>query len=332
MLAAPSVDRMPVDIDPYANDPGHWGASLVTLAEVIFPCLDAAGARSVVEVGAYAGDLTRALVEWAAGRGARVWAIDPAPRGPLVELAAARPELELVRATSHEALGRLPVPDAAIIDGDHNYWTVNGELRLLARGADLPLLFFHDVAWPHGRRDDYYDPQLVPPEHRRPIEEGTGLFPGVEGVRPGGLPYRWPAAREGGPRNGVLTAVEDFVAAADGLRLAIVPAFFGLGVVWHRDAPYAEALADVLAQRDRDPLLERLEANRVLHLASSHFQMVQAARASERAARQERVLRRLLDSSAFSLAEWLSRLRHRAGIATDASVISKDAVRRALGE
>jgi hypothetical protein len=44
------------------------------------------------------------------------------------------------------------------------------------------------------------------------------------------------------------------------------------------------------------------------------------------------VLRRLLDSSAFAVAERLSRLRRRAGIATEASTISKTDVRRALGD
>src|SRR4051794_37138458 len=327
------MERLSLNIDPYANDPGHWGASLITLAEVIVPVLDASGARSVVEVGAYAGDLTGLLVEWAAGSGARVWAIDPSPRKPLVALAEQRPELELVRETSHAALAQIPLPDAAIIDGDHNYFTVSEELRIIAEragGADLPLLIFHDVAWPHGRRDDYYDPSLVPDEARQPIHEGAGIFPGEPGIRPGGLPYRYAAAREGGPRNGVLTAVEDFVADREGLRLAVVPAFFGLGVVWHERAPYADAVADLLEFWDRNPLLERLEANRVLHLASSHFQMVQAARAGARAARQEAVLRRLLDSSAFGIAERLSRLRQRLGIATWASVVSKDDIRRAL--
>jgi len=329
------VERLSLNIDPYANDPGHWGASLITLAEVIVPVLDAARVRSVVEVGAYAGDLTGLLVEWAQSSGARVWAIDPAPRKPLEALAEQWSQLELVRATSHDALGGIPLPDAAIIDGDHNYFTVREELRLIAELAgegDLPLLMFHDVSWPHGRRDDYYDPSLVPEEHRQPIHEGAGVFPGEPGIRPGGLPYRYAAAREGGPRNGVLTAVEDFVAEREGLRLAVVPAFFGLGVVWHQRAPYADAVADVLEGLDRNPLLERLEANRVLHLASSHFQMVQAARAGARAARQEAVLRRLLESSAFGVAERLSRLRQRLGIATWQSVVSKDDIRQALDE
>ncbi len=52
-------------------------------------------------------------------------------------------------------------------------------------------------------------------------------------------------------------------------------------------------------------------------------------RRSERA-RQERVLRRMLESSAFAVAERLSRLRVRARIAPAQSVISKDEIRRAL--
>ena len=327
------MERLSAEIDPYANDPGHWGASLLTLAELIVPCLDAARARSVVEIGAYAGDLTSLLVDWAAAGGARVQAIDPAPRRTLIELAERRPELELIRETSHAALRRIAPPDAAIIDGDHNYYTVREELRLIAEkasGADLPLLIFHDVAWPHARRDDYYDPSLVPEEHRHPIAEGAGLFPGVAEVRPGGLPYRHAARREGGAANGVLTAVEDFMAAHGSLTLALVPAFFGLGVVWHEDAAWAADVAQVLERWDRNPLLERLEANRVLHLASSHYHLVEATRARERAARQEAVLRRLLESRAFAVAERLSRLRMRAGVATDASVISKEEIRRAL--
>jgi methyltransferase family protein len=328
------MERLQLDFDPYANDPGHWGASLVNLAELVVGCLETAGARSVVEVGAYAGDLTGLLVDWAGAHGAQISAVDPSPQPELVALAQERGELELVRETSLEALRHVPLPDAAVIDGDHNWHTVSEELRLIAEraGSHLPLLLFHDVSWPHARRDDYFDPAAIPADRRQPIQEGGGLYPGVEGLRDGGLPYRYPAVREGGPRNGVLTAVEEFVAAHDDLRLAVVPAFFGLGVVWRDAAPWGDALGALLAHWDRNPLLERLEANRVLHLASSHFQMVEAVKAQQRAARQEAVLRRLLDSSAFAVAERLSRLRMRAGVARGASVVSKDDIRHAIAD
>jgi hypothetical protein len=317
----------------FTSDPGQWGASLINDAEIMLACLEAAGARSVVEVGAYAGDLTRVLHRWAQAQGATVSAVDPSPQEELVALAQEHPEITLVRATSHHALRELPRHDAFVIDGDHNYFTVSEELRLIAEsygGSPLPLLLFHDVAWPHARRDDYFAPELVPEEHRQPTKEGGGLFPGIKATVPGGLPYRYPAATEGGPRNGVLTAVEDFVAGRDGLVLAVIPAFFGLGVVWHREAPYAAALQALLEPLDRHPVIARLEANRVYHLASVHMQLMEVATAHEQIYRQEQVLRRLLDSRAFALAERLSRLRERVGIAPDALLVSRQTIRDAL--
>jgi hypothetical protein len=299
------------------------------------PCLDAVLPRSVVEIGAYAGDLTGLLLQWAAGSNAQIVAVDPSPQPELEKLDDDHAELELIRETSVEALRHIPLPDAIIIDGDHNYWTVSEELRLVterASGADLPLLLFHDVAWPHARRDDYFDPEQIPEEYRQPIEQGAGLFPGISGTRPGGLPYHWPAAREGGPRNGVLTAVEDFVDGKEGLRLAVVPAFFGLGVVWHVDSSWAGTVAEVLEPWDRNPLLKRMETNRIAHLATSHLQLAELGKERERLHGQQVVLRRLLESSAFSVAERLSRWRLKLGIGTHQAEISKEDVRRALAD
>lgn len=311
------------------SDPGQWGHSLVNNAEILLPCLDAAGAGSVVEIGAYAGDVTRLLLSWARQSGARLWAIDPSPQDSLVRLASENADVNLIRETSHEALRRIPPADAYVVDGDHNYYTVTGELRLVAeRAADgrFPLLLFHDVRWPHGRRDHYFSPQLIPSEHRQPAVNG-GLFPADPGIRSDGLPYTSVAAHEGGPRNGVLTAVEDFVESREGLRLAVVPTFFGLGVVWHRDASWAQELEQVLKPYDRHPVLERMENNRVLHLASMHSQAVQTMLLGQRHQHKEEFLRRLLDSKAFALAERISRLRQRGRPA-----FSREDVRRLLEE
>src|SRR5215208_6250219 len=111
-----------MDTNLRGNDPGNWGHSLANLIEIVFPLLDAVGARSIVEVGSYAGDLTRELLGWAAGAGASVSAIDPSPEPELIELGERHEELELIRKTSHEAVREIAVPDAVIIDGDHNYY------------------------------------------------------------------------------------------------------------------------------------------------------------------------------------------------------------------
>jgi Methyltransferase domain len=322
------VRRFAFKTDPMATDPGRWGHSLLNLAELIVPCLEAAAPRSVIEIGAYAGDVTELLLDWAEGSDTRITSIDPDPQNRLVELAEANERLELVRRASLEALPELPPADAVIVDGDHNYYTVSEELRLIAEQAGdgpMPLLLCHDVCWPHARRDAYYAPERIPAEHRQPTVEGGYVYPGESGLKEGGLVYRYPARTEGGPRNGVLTAIEDFRGARDDLEFAIVPAFFGLGVLWPRSAPYAEALGELLGPWDRNPVIARLEENRALHLSAWQLEGGRFVWCHERSQRKDAVLRKLLESGTFALAVAVSRLRQGGKPA-----FSKEEVRRAL--
>ena len=99
------------------------------------------------------------------------------------------------------------------------------------------------LGWPHGRRDAYWDSERIPAEHRQALETHPRILPGHPGLVDDGLLLYTSAVHEGGPRNGVLTAIEDFLDDRPELRLAIVPAFFGFGVAWHPDAPWADSLA-----------------------------------------------------------------------------------------
>ena len=295
------------------EDPGRWGQSLANLAEILMPLLDAVEAKSVVEIGAYAGDLTSDLLVWAGPAGAEVTAIDPSPQPELVELAERTDGLNLIRKPSHEALGALPPTDVVIVDGDHNYYTVSEELRLLGDRFDdpsAPLLILHDVCWPHARRDSYYAPDRIPEQERQPMAPGGGVFPGEAGLIPGGLPYAWVAEREGGPRNGVLTAVEDFVEGREPLRLVTVPAFFGLGVVWRTDAPWAGRVAGIVDVWDRNPVLARLEANRVYHLAREQGMQPEVDRLRRLNEEKAKFLEDLLGSQAFGVGDRLAGLRN----------------------
>ena len=334
-LAAPSRPRR-MGPERDSIDADEAGYSLAHLAEVLFACLDATGARSVAEIGAERGALTRELLAWAARGGARITTIEPLPGPEILELVEEHPELELVSEESHDALRHISIPDALIVDGDHNYYTVSEELRLIderAPGAELPLLMLHDVGWPNARRDTYHAPDRIPEEHRQPLVGRAALVPGEPGVAHAGLRYEWAAEREGGPANGVLTAIEDFVERREGVRLAIVPGFFGLGIVWHEDAAWASAIAEVVVPWDRNPVLERLEAYRVANLVERYRHAQELGeieimrRERERHAEQEQILRAMLASRAFAWGERLSRLR-KGGRPT----FTREQVRRALGE
>src|SRR3954447_11904855 len=319
------MDRLDVVRKIPFNPTDPWFTSLTNNAEFLFGSLDAAGARSVIEVGAYEGELTKVLLDWAEPHGGRVVAIDPDPQPPLARMAAERDDLELVRGFSHEALEDIELTDAVILDGDHNYFTVHGELERIAKSAGddpLPLLIMHDVGWPHGRRDASTDVKRMPKEGVQPgVVEGGGLFPGEPGIRPDGLPMWWSAAREGGPRNGVLTAVEDFMEAREGLRLVVIPSFFGLGIMWETSAPYADALEDLLGPWDRHPVLQRMEDSRILFLASSHG-------AHERDARKYHLLSRLLMSRSFKISQVISRVATRGG----EPAFTEEEIRKRLAE
>ena len=130
--------------------------SLASLCEVVFPLLDLVGAQSVVEVGAAAGSFTAELLEWSDAGRVQITAVDSAPTPELRALAARDARLRLVEAMSVEALPKLDPSDVYVLDGDHNYFTVSEELRLIADRAherwSFPLVLLHDVCWPWGRR------------------------------------------------------------------------------------------------------------------------------------------------------------------------------------
>jgi Methyltransferase domain len=302
------------------EDPGEWGVSLANLREVFEAILETAGVRTITEVGAYAGDLTRDLADWVEGRGGEVIAIDPQPQPALIQLDEERESVTLVREPSHQALRGAPRTDAVVIDGDHNYFTVYGELEIVAErfpGDELPLLLLHDVRWPHARRDAYFAPDAIPDAERHDVVSGP-VFPGVSELAPGGLPFKHVAAEEGGPRNGVLTALEDFLAERPGLRLAVVPAFFGLGVVWEADADWAGELERLLEPWNGNPWMERLEQHRVYTLARVYNEIMRMQTEIDRLravnGRKIELMEDLVESRAFGVGERLARLRSRNGV------------------
>jgi cephalosporin hydroxylase len=207
--------------------------------DVVAPVIEAARARRIVEVGALRGENTERMLE-RLGPDVELHVIDPLPDfDPREHEARFSGRYVFHRDLSVNVLGHLPPMDVALIDGDHNWYTVHTELQLLAEiaeaaGAPFPVTILHDVCWPYGRRDLYYDPTTIPDEYRQPWSR-AGIRRGRSELVQGGGGINAQLANadhEGGPRNGVMTAVEDFVAEhAQPLRVVVLPIYFGLAIV-----------------------------------------------------------------------------------------------------
>ena len=204
--------------------------------------LEAARAQRIVEVGVARGLLTEKVLEYCAASGAVSHAIDPLPQIDVDEWLQRHGErLVFHRAPSLDVLNEIHDVDVALIDGDHNWFTVYHELMMIEETALTddrrpPVIALHDVDWPYGRRDMYYDPDTIPEAHRQPYRR-LGLVPGrVEPVHGG---VNWDLANavvEDSPHNGVRTAVEDFIAASQlEWEVVYVPGFHGLGIAASKD-------------------------------------------------------------------------------------------------
>ena len=251
----------------------HWRA--------IHPLLEAHSPRVVVEVGVFKGAMTGRLLEHVIPRDGTLHAIDPV-RHELLDLEGLK-ERYGDRFAFHESLSLAALPeirdaDAVLLDGDHNWYTVYNELKTLAavasdEGRQFPLTLMHDVDWPYGRRDLYYLPDTVPEEFRQPYAH-AGLVPGHETLADGaGLDPRLAhAIEEGTPRNGVRTALEDFLADTDfALKHVDVVGFHGLAIVVDASTVERnETLRGRIEELDSSAWL-REQCRRIEHMRLHHY-------------------------------------------------------------
>jgi hypothetical protein len=269
---------------------------------VIEPLLAALGPRTVVEIGSHLGVNTANLLTYCHQAGATLHAIDPAPEYDVEEWTTRHaPRLVAHHSTSLKALPALEGYEAVLIDGDHNWYTVFHELGLIdkacrATGEPFPLVLLHDVGWPYGRRDLYYDPDAIPASHRQPYARG-GLLPDRNELCPNaGLNQDfYHATHEHGPRNGVLTAVEDIIdQTSHDVDFFVLPPTHGLGVLYGTarlaNADFRAAIAELRLSGRHQALTEMAESHRVdaeLRLRA-HVSEAQARRQLRQQKTQER--------------------------------------------
>jgi GT2 family glycosyltransferase/glycosyltransferase involved in cell wall biosynthesis len=206
--------------------------------DLLEPLIGALGPRRILEIGSDRGTTTSALLDYARSHDAVVHAIDPKPNFDVEELKQAYGDLFVFHAAlSLEVLPSLEPIDFALIDGDHNWYTVLNELRLLEQRAveeeaRPPLVALHDIDWPYGRRDVYYDPSNIPPDKRRPFERRP-IHPDSDELVDEGINGHLANATTPAPRHsGVRGAIDDFLEESEqSWKLFEVPGQHGLGVL-----------------------------------------------------------------------------------------------------
>jgi cephalosporin hydroxylase len=231
------------------------------------------------------------------GPDAELHVIDPSPEFDPAEHERRFPGRYIFhRDLSLNVLPQLAPVDVALVDGDHNWYTVFHELKQLAAtasaaGAQLPVLVMHDVCWPYGRRDLYYAPETIPEEFRQPYAQQGMRMDRKKLLPRGGLnPTMYNALEEGGPRNGVMTALDDFEREhGRPLRRVVIPIYFGLAIVAEQERlerhPRLAELLDRLESADgRAQLLELAEDVRLKAMLFQHNVFYANERKLERAA------------------------------------------------
>jgi hypothetical protein len=201
------------------------------------PLLRKRKGASVCEIGSRFGGSANLLATLQDGA---VTIIDPCLDCDLSEEFKGNPRVTVKKDISLSVLPHMNDPfDLILIDGDHNWYTVYNELKLISERKLLKprgMIFLHDVEWPWGRRDLYYQPETIPAEYRHEWQQ-KGIARGKkELLDAGGLfPSYCKATREGGPRNGVLTAIDDFLEEHKG-RYAFfrVTDGVGLGIIYRK--------------------------------------------------------------------------------------------------
>lgn len=237
--------------------------SLSEAREFIFDIIDKIGARSVCEIGSEGGLMSEELhARYRSGQLDRLTVIDPFPT-PTVASYADDKGCKVLPKLSLDALPDLPAHDVYILDGDHNYFTVYGELKQLVRHENS-LFIMHDISWPWAYRDLYYDASILPDSAKNdPVD--AAIHPSSGGIVPAGFDGRGHytvAAQEGGDTNGVFRAVEA-ISQEHNIEFTSVPALFGIGFVRMQSFPHEAILAKALDISSLEPMLYRLEENRL---------------------------------------------------------------------
>lgn len=229
---------------------------------IMLPIINFKNINYIVEIGVDEGINTKNILNYCIENNAKLVSIDPNPN--FDEILFQKEYGDYFTFFKEMSLDRLPYLedyDCILIDGDHNWYTVFHELQSISKKfnqSNFPLIFLHDVSWPYGRRDLYYNPDNIPSDYQNDYSK-LGMHPDSEDLLPeyGLNTNLFNANKENTPKNGVLTAIEDFLNECQlDLEFHFVPIFFGLGILHKKDDELSDFIEKTIYNEDILSLVE----------------------------------------------------------------------------
>ena len=139
-----------------------------------------------------------------------------------------------LKESAFNSLPNLKDIGAIFIDDDPNWYTTYSELNLIKSYSHFPLVFICNNKYPHNRRDSYYDPNNIPSEYKN---DYCNYLP-VEYFENGEVKYAkiedglYHAINSNTPKNGVLTAIEDFLNENGSFKFLEINSLEGISLIY----------------------------------------------------------------------------------------------------
>jgi len=234
------------------------------------PIIEKLNINFIIEIGSDYGVNTKNILEYCLKENKKMVAIDPNPKFDLDEFNEIYGDkFKLYQDLSLLILPSLKDYDCVLVDGDHNWYTVYNELKIIENSADkeFPLVFLHDIYWPYGRRDLYYDPETIPDKYLNPYKK-EAIDINTDTLANNGLNGHLNNALNSNTKhNGVLTAIEDFMEGSDfDLNFIKINAFHGLGILYEKNSKLKKIIESVIAEGNLLELVEKNYLTKIINL------------------------------------------------------------------
>lgn len=250
---------------------------------IINPIFNLINPKTIVEIGADSGINTRNILNYCVFNDSKLISIDPSPKFEVNRFKEEYGDkFQMVLDLSLNYIPKLEKCDVILIYGDSNWYTVYNELKLLEKNFDydsFPLILLHNVSWPYGRRDLYYNPDSIPSGFLHEFKK-LGMTPDQsELLLEGGINHNLNnAIADNTPKNGVLTAIEDFLGETElNLSFYKINGFNGLGIMYFEDDSFNEKLNNIFYESEIGETVEKfyisnsIKKNNLINYQKNHI-------------------------------------------------------------